>query len=334
MKKDKYLNCLDNAIVVKKGKGKRTKENRLVGRGNWITDFFNYLVNAFGQAFVALGNFVNDNEDLFTSILCDLVCCLVFPEFTILDFAGTIASVATTIVKYTADKPPEGKVSQKDAIFGLTELMADDRWKTEFSDPLSTYLKYIKDFVTGTRPVNCKSCNTGMYFDIQGTIAAVDFTVGGVKKTGIVIKDLITDQQLTYPIIIDCDFSPTYQLKIWVYYNGVEWRKGQSQQAAINTLYADYRNWFFQPPHTNTIFSPDSPQFKYDKFVKASWNYPPPAPFQQYNPASIYAIMDSWIENQVVPDKNVPIPTTKPSAFAVYLATQLGFTITDNSVTS
>jgi hypothetical protein len=215
-----------NGVICKKKNGKKKME--LTGGSFWgfIKDWVVSIIHELGDIGRAIGNFVNNNMDLFTTILIDLVVCLVFPEFGILDFAGSIIAISMTIAKYSSPDPNNPVVSSDDALEALNSLMSDDRWDTGFTQPVRDYMAYILNYTLST-PAPVRS-DTGQNFDLHGLIREVE---GGF---------------VVYSLDLDIDLSKTINFKPDVNNwkmtitgaNGNSWTNGGSREQAIATLTA------------------------------------------------------------------------------------------------
>lgn len=292
--------------------------------GNIIDDWISKLGTTFGNIGTKIGNFVNENQDLFVTILVDLLMVVVAPEISIVDFAGSIASVATTIAKYSMNGPPAQQISEDDANSSLYILMADPRWNDDLVQPTIDYCKIILGYILND-PAPCRSngANKTMTFDIHGLFKEWSGLVGtssystkdgaplnGRQASGIIVVGYAnaTNKTLTHPIIFDPSIENNYEMKIWSA-NGFEWRKGQSADAAIATLWANYDNWEERLLALQMKGLSNDPVAKANSQKATMYFFgPPQSPFQLHNGADIYPIMDGLIAN--LPPLGVYVPPT------------------------
>lgn len=289
-----------NGVVCKK-KG-RKKGGRLTG-GNMFDDWISSIINELGEVGRAIGNFVNNNMDLFTTILVDLVVCLVFPEFGLLEFTGSIIAISSTIAKYSSPNPNSPSVTDADAKAALNSLMADDRWDTHFIQPVMTYMGYILDYTTASTPAPVRSYLGGdemlMTFDLHGLPKEL-------PNGDIVIESVDYDIALSQPIV----FKPDIQGGNWTMTitgadgdNRNRWVSGNSREQAIATLVAD--------PAGFCSFCNDVSSFGGDY----AWKYPAcssladalmrnepyPPPFQMNNSKDIYPTIIKIMSQKTFP---------------------------------
>jgi len=311
--------------------------------GNIVDDWISKLGITFGNIGKKIGNFVNDNQDLFVTILVDLLMCVVAPEISIVDFAGSIASVATTIAKYSMKGPPSQQISEDEANNALYVLMADPRWNDDLVQPTIDYCKIILGYILKD-PAPCESlgANQKMTFDIHGlfkqwsglvetsSYGADGTPLNGRQASGIIIVGYsnATNKTLTHPIIFDPSIQNNYEMKIWSVH-GNEWRKGQSANAALGTLWANYDYWEerLRTRMVKAMFNDPVARANY-QFAQNYFFGPPQPPFQLNNGADIYPKMDALIANlplgeqtttPTLPTPLVPAPP-KPTNFAEWNA--------------